>query len=355
MEYRQLGRSGLRISSITLGTMGFGGTGWAEAVGTIDVDGARTQIDKAREAGVNLVDTADVYSAGLSEEIVGQALGKNRDDVLLATKVRMPMGSGPNDAGLSRHHVISGCEASLRRLNTDRIDLFQVHEWDGQTPLEETLSALDTLVTQGKVRYIGCSNYAAWQLMKALGTSDRLGYERFVSQQVYYSLQNRDIEAEIVPACIDQGVGILVWSPIAGGLLSGKYRRGADGNPVGPEGSRHLSSWSEPPVNDEDKLYATIDKLVEIGDGHGVSAAQVALAYTLRKPAVTSLVVGARTPEQLADNLAAAELELSDADVEALDEVSGEPLRYPFWHHRNTASDRLSPADLSQLARHLDQ
>jgi aryl-alcohol dehydrogenase-like predicted oxidoreductase len=353
MEYRQLGRSGLRISTLTLGTMGFGGTGWAKAVGTIDVDGARTQIDMAREAGVNLIDTADVYSAGLSEEIVGQALGKNRDDVLLATKVRMPMGSGPNDAGLSRHHVISGCEASLRRLNTDRIDLYQVHEWDGQTPLEETLSALHTLVTQGKVRYIGCSNYAAWQLMKALGTSERFGYERFVSQQVYYSLQNRDIEAEIVPACIDQGVGILVWSPIAGGLLSGKYRRGADGNPVGPEGSRHLSSWSEPPVNDEDKLYATIDKLVEIGDGHGVSAAQVALAYTLRKPAVTSLIVGARTTDQLADNLAAAELELSDAEVEALDEVSGEPLRYPFWHHRNTAGDRLGAADLSQLARHL--
>jgi aryl-alcohol dehydrogenase-like predicted oxidoreductase len=355
MEYRQLGRSGLRISTITLGTMGFGGTGWAKAVGTIDVDGARAQIDMAREAGVNLVDTADVYSAGLSEEILGQALGKNRDDVLVATKVRMPMGSGPNDAGLSRHHVISGCEASLRRLNTDHVDLYQVHEWDGQTPLEETLSALDTLVEQGKVRYIGCSNYAAWQLMKALGTSDRFGYERFVSQQVYYSLQNRDIESEIVPACIDQGVGILVWSPIAGGLLSGKYRRGADGNPVGPEGSRHLSSWSEPPVNDEDKLYATIDKLVEIGDGHGVSAAQVALAYTLRKPAVTSLVVGARTPQQLADNLAAAELELSEAEVEALDEVSGEPLRYPFWHHRNTANDRLSPADLSQLAPHLRQ
>ncbi|MGI5126371.1 aldo/keto reductase [Pseudonocardia sp. CA-107938] len=353
MEYRQLGRSGLRISTLTLGTMGFGGTGWAKNVGTIDVDGARTQIDMARAAGVNLIDTADVYSAGLSEEIVGQALGKNRDDVLVATKVRMPMGSGPNDAGLSRHHVISGCEASLRRLNTDRIDLFQVHEWDGQTPLEETLSALDTLVTQGKVRYIGCSNYAAWQLMKALGTSDRFGYERFVGQQVYYSLQSRDIETEIVPACIDQGVGILVWSPIAGGLLSGKYRRGADGNPEGPEGSRHLSAWSEPPVNDEDKLYATIDKLVEIGDGHGVSAARVALAYLLRKPGVTSLIVGARTTEQLADNLAAAELQLSDADMAALDEVSGEPLRYPFWHHRNTASDRLSPADLSQLAPHL--
>jgi aryl-alcohol dehydrogenase-like predicted oxidoreductase len=353
MEYRQLGRSGLRISTLTLGTMGFGGTGWAKAVGTIDVEGARTQIDMAREAGVNLIDTADVYSAGLSEEIVGKALGRNRDDVLVATKVRMPMGRGANDAGLSRHHVISGCEASLRRLDTDHIDLYQVHEWDGQTPLEETLSALDTLVRQGKVRYIGCSNYAAWQLVKALGVSDRNGLERFVGQQVYYSLQSRDIETEIVPACIDQGVGILVWSPIAGGLLSGKYRRGADGKPSGPEGSRHLTEWSEPPVRDEDKLYDTLDKLIEIGEGHGVSAARVALAYLLRKPAVTSLIVGARTTEQLADNLAAAELRLTDDEVTALDDVSGEPLRYPFWHHAATSSDRLGAADLSQLARHI--
>jgi aryl-alcohol dehydrogenase-like predicted oxidoreductase len=349
MEYRQLGRSGLRVSTITLGTMGYGGRGWAKAVGALGVDDAQRQIGMARDAGVNLIDTADVYSEGLSEEIVGKALGSDRDDVLLATKVRMPMGDGPNDAGLSRHHIIRGAEASLRRLGTDWIDLYQVHEWDGHTPLEETLAALDSLVQSGKVRYVGASNYAAWQLMKALGTSDRLGLSRFVSQQIHYTLQAREAETELVPVSIDQGVGILVWSPIAGGLLSGKYRRGVDA----PAGSRHLGEWSEPPVHDEDKLYDTVETLVEIGDAHGVSAARVALAYLLAKPAVTSLIVGARTDEQLADNLAAAELALTGDEVAKLDDVSAEPLRYPYWHQANTSGDRLSPADLSLLARHL--
>ncbi len=329
--------------------MGFAGTGWAAPVGQIDLDGARRQIALARDAGVNLIDTADVYSNGASEEIVGQALGSDRADVLVATKVRMPMGEGPNDAGLSRHHIIRGAEDSLRRLNTDYIDLYQVHEWDGQTPLEETLSALDLLVRSGKVRYIGASNYAAWQLMKALGVSERLGYERFASQQIYYSLQAREAENELVPVSLDQGLGILVWSPIAGGLLSGKYRRGVDA----PAGSRHLSEWSEPPVHDEDKLYDTIETLVGIGDAHGVSAAQVALAYTIAKPAVTSVIVGARTEEQLADNLAAADLTLTPDELTRLDDVSAQPLPYPYWHQANTSSDRLSPADLSLLARHL--
>ena len=350
MEYRQLGRTGLRISVVTLGTMGFGGTGWAEPVGQIDVPGAKDQIAMARDAGVNMIDTADVYSAGLAEEILGQALGNARTDFLIATKVRMPMGSGPNDAGLSRHHIIRSAEASLRRLGTDYIDLYQVHEWDGQTPLEETLTALDDLVRAGKVRYIGCSNYAAWQLMKALAISDARQLERFASQQVYYSLHSRDIESEIVPACIDQGIGILVWSPLAGGLLSGKYRRGVET----PAGSRHLTDWSEPPVHDEEQLYATIETAVTIGEAHGVSAAQVALAYLLARPAVTSLIVGARTTQQLADNLAGADLKLSDDDLKALDECSGEPLRYPFWHQANTAADRLGAADLSLIGRHKD-
>jgi aryl-alcohol dehydrogenase-like predicted oxidoreductase len=329
--------------------MGFGGTGWASAVGSLDVKGARRQIGMARDAGVNLIDTADVYSNGLSEEIVGKALGTDRDDVLLATKVRMPMGRGPNDAGLSRHHIIRGAEASLRRLGTDWIDLYQVHEWDGQTPLEETLAALDSLVQAGKVRYVGASNYAGWQLIKALGISERDGLARFVSQQIYYSLQSRDAESELVPVSIDQGLGILVWSPIAGGLLSGKYRRGVEA----PAGSRHLGDWDEPPVHDENKLYDTIELLVEIGAAHGVSAAQVALAYLLAKPAVTSLIVGARTEEQLADNLASAELTLSADEISRLDDVSAEPLRYPYWHQAKTARDRLGPADLSLLARHL--
>jgi aryl-alcohol dehydrogenase-like predicted oxidoreductase len=349
MEYRQLGRSGLRVSTITLGTMGFGGTGWASPVGKIDVEGARRQIGLARDAGVNLIDTADVYSNGLSEEIVGQALGKDREDVLLATKVRMPMGEGPNDAGLSRHHIIRAAEASLRRLGTDHIDLYQVHEWDGQTPLEETLSALDALVQAGKVRYIGASNYAAWHLMKALGISERTGLPRFASQQIYYSLQARDAETELVPVSIDQGLGILVWSPLAGGLLSGKYRRGVDA----PAGSRHLSEWDEPPVHDEDKLYATIEVLIEIGAARGVSAAQVALAYIVGKPAVTSVIVGARTEDQLADNLASAQLALTDTEVSRLDEVSAQPLLYPYWHQAKTSADRLSPADLSLLGRHI--
>jgi aryl-alcohol dehydrogenase-like predicted oxidoreductase len=349
MEYRQLGRSGLRVSTITLGTMGYGGTGWAKAVGSLDVDAARKQIAVARDVGVNLIDTADVYSSGLSEEIVGRALGSDRDEVLLATKVRMPMGDGPNDAGLSRHHIIRGAEASLRRLGTEWIDLYQVHEWDGQTPLEETLAALDSLVQSGKVRYVGASNYTGWQLMKALGIADRLGLARFVSQQIYYSLQARDAEAELVPVSIDQGLGILVWSPIAGGLLSGKYRRDREA----PAGSRHLGDWDEPPVHDEGKLYDTIDVLVEIGEAHGVSAARVALAYLLAKPAVTSLIVGARTEEQLADNLAAAELTLTDDEIARLDDVSAQPLRYPHWHQAKTSADRLGPADLSLLGPHL--
>jgi aryl-alcohol dehydrogenase-like predicted oxidoreductase len=350
MQYRQLGSSGLRVSTLTLGTMGFGGTGWATPVGQIDVAGAREQIAVARDAGVNLIDTADVYSDGLSEEILGEALGGDRDEVLIATKVRFAMSdAGPNDAGLSRHHIVRAAEASLRRLRTDHIDLYQVHQWDGRTPLEETLSALDDLVRSGKVRYVGASNYSAWHLMKALGVSQAHGFERFVSQQIYYSLQNRDVEIEHVPVSLDQGLGILVWSPLAGGLLSGKYRRGVSA----PEGSRHLSDWDEPPVNDEEKLYDTIEVAVEIGKAHGVSAAQVSLAWTLAQPGVTSLIVGARTLDQLRDNLAAGDLELSAEEISRLDQVSGEPLRYPYWHQAANAADRLGPADLSLLGRHL--
>jgi aryl-alcohol dehydrogenase-like predicted oxidoreductase len=349
MEYRQLGRSGLRISALTMGTMTFGGKGGFADVGSTDVAEARRQVDRCLDAGINIIDTADVYSDGLAEEIVGEVLEGRRNDVLVATKVRMPMGPGPNDAGLSRHHIIEGAEASLRRLRTDHIDLYQVHEWDGQTPLEETLAALDLLVTAGKVRYVGASNYSGWQLMKALGTADRTGLPRFVSEQIYYSLQARDAEYELIPAAVDQGLGVLVWSPLAGGLLTGKYRRGVEP----PAGARQLTEWGEPPVHDQEKLYDTIEVLVSIGADRGVSAAQVALAYLLGKPAVTSLVIGARTSEQLADNLAAAELKLSDEERARLDEVSAPTLLYPYWHQAKTARDRLSPADLALLRPYL--
>ncbi len=346
MEYRALGRSGLRVSALTLGTMTFGGKGFFAKVGATGVDDARRQLDQCIEAGVNLVDTADVYSEGLSEEIVGEVLRGRRDDLLVATKVRFRMGPGPNDAGLSRHHIIRACEASLRRLGTDHIDLYQVHEWDGHTPLEETVEALDLLVRTGKVRYIGVSNYAGWQLMKALGVAERRGLSRFVSQQIYYSLHGREAEYELIPAAVDQGLGVLVWSPLAGGLLSGKYRRGHEA----PAGSRQLSDWNEPPVYDQEKLYDIVEALVEVGQAHGVSAAQVALAYTLGRPAVTSVVVGARTSEQLADNLAAADLRLSEEERSRLDDVSRPPLTYPFWHQAKAANDRLSAADLTLLS-----
>jgi aryl-alcohol dehydrogenase-like predicted oxidoreductase len=349
MEYRSLGRSGLRISVLTMGTMTFGGLGNFKNVGTTDVAQARRQVDMCLEAGVNLIDTADVYSGGRAEEILGEVLTGRRDEVLVATKVRMSMGSGPNDAGLSRQHIISGCEASLRRLGTDHIDLYQVHEWDGQTPLEETLRALDLLVSSGKVRYIGASNYAAWQLMKALGTAERLGLPQFVSQQIYYSLQAREAEYELIPLAIDQGLGVLVWSPLAGGLVSGKYRRDHEA----PAGSRQLTDWGEPPVYDQEGLYDIVEVLVSIGEQRSVSAAQVALAYLLGKPAVTSLVIGARTDDQLASNLAAASLTLTEAERAQLDKASAPPLIYPYWHQVRTSSDRLSPADLSLLAPYL--
>jgi aryl-alcohol dehydrogenase-like predicted oxidoreductase len=350
MDYRQLGRSGLRVSALTLGTMTFGAAGKFASIGTTDLDTARRQIDMCLDAGVNLIDTADVYSEGASEEIVGQALAGRRDRVLLATKARMAMGDGPNDAGLSRHHLIRACEASLRRLGTDHIDLYQVHEWDGVTPMEETLGALDDLRRAGKIRYAGCSNFSGWQMSKALGVSERLGLVRYASQQVYYSLQSRDAEYEIVPACIDQGVGILVWSPLAGGLLSGKYRRGQQA----PEGSRHLTDWNEPPVRDEEQTYDVIEAAVEIGEAHGVSAAQVALAWLLGRPGISSLVIGARREDQLADNLAAAELVLSAEERARLDELSAPPLIYPHWHQAKTSADRLGPADRAWLAPHLD-
>lgn len=346
MEYRLLGRSGLKVSVLTLGTMTIGGKGNFAKVGNVGLDEARRQIDMAIDAGINLIDTADVYSGGGSEEIIGEALaGKRPDGVLIASKARFPMGSGPNDRGLSRHHLIRACEASLKRLRTDVIDLYQVHEWDGQTPLEETLGALQTLIAQGKIRYVGCSNYAGWHVMKALAKSEASLLPRFISQQIHYSLESRDAEYELIPISIDQGLGILVWSPLAGGLLSGKHRR----NQGAPTGTRQLAGWTEPPIRNEERLWSIIDVLVHIADARGVSGAQVALAWLLGRQAVTSVIIGGRNEAQIAENLKAADFKLGDEERARLDEVSAPPILYPYWHQMRTASDRLSPADLSLL------
>ena len=339
MEYRLLGRSGLKVSTISVGTVTFGGDGlW----GDTDLKGAQRQVDMCLDAGINLIDTADVYNMGVSEEITGAVLGDGRRNrTLLATKVRFPFGDGPNDRGLSRHHIIEQCEGSLKRLNTDHIDLYQVHEWDGQTPLEETMEALDTLVKQGKVRYIGCSNYSGWHLMKALAVADKHNYQRFVAQQIHYTLHSREAEYELQPITVDQGLGILVWSPLAGGWLSGKYTRNSK-----PEDGRHVRGFKEPPIYDWEHLWNIVDVVVAIAGERGVSGAVVSLAWVLQRQGVSSVIVGGRTDAQFADNLKAADLKLSPEEVSRLDAVSQPPLIYPYWHQSWTASDRLGDADL---------
>ncbi|WP_421671525.1 aldo/keto reductase [Rahnella sp. EDr1-12] len=349
MEYRLLGRSGLKVSVLSLGTMTFGGQGKFAKTGQTDVEAAQRQIGLCLDAGINLFDTADVYSGGESEVILGKALGDKRHDVLVASKARFPMGEDPNDRGSSRHHILRACEASLKRLNTDYLDLYQLHEWDGLTPLEETLRALDDLVSSGKVRYVGISNFSAWHVMKTLGVADAHHYIRPVSQQIHYTLQAREAEYELLPAAQDQGLGTLVWSPLAGGLLSGKYRR----NQAAPEGTRHLADWGEPPVRDESALYDVVDVLVSIAEARGVSAAQIALAWLIARPQVTSVIVGARNESQLQDNLLAAGLTLNNEEIERLNQVSQLPLLYPYWHQAQTAPDRLSAADLSLIAPYL--
>ena len=357
MEYRQLGKSGLRVSVLALGTMTFGAKADPDArtelarlgaiIGSADSAAVWRQVDAAVDAGVNLVDTGDIYGEGAAEELLGDVLRGRRDRVLIATKARFPTGDGPNESGLSRHHLLAACEASLRRLQTDHIDLYHVHGWDGQTPVEETLAALDELVRSGKVRYIGCSNFSCWHLMKSLAASDRVGAARYVSHQICYSMLTREVEYELVPAALDQGLGIVAWSPLAGGLLSGKFRRGH----AAPAGSRRsFAEWTEPPVQDEDQLWAIIEALVDVAEAHDASPAQVALRYLLERPGVTSLVIGARTDEQLADNLGAVDLRLTDDERTRLDAVSAPRLIYPYWHQAKSIFDRLGAADSSLLA-----
>ena len=325
MQYRKLGNTGTMVSELCLGTMTFGRE--------LDEEGSKKILNRFFEAGGNFVDTADVYEAGLSEAITGKALesaGIDREDVVLATKVRMPMGDGPNDAGLSRKHVIAGCEASLKRLGTDYVDLFQVHLWDAATPLQETLSALTDLVRAGKVRYIGCSNYTAWQLMKAMWVSEREGFEKFVTLQPQYSLVERNIERELLPACLEEGVGVLPWGPLGGGFLSGKYRRGEEP----PEGSRIAGvpdeleeAWHRRAV---ERNWRTLDVMEEISSETGKSFPQIALNWLLRQPGVTAPILGARKAEQLEDNLGATGWELDEKQILRLSEASAIEDVYPY-------------------------
>ena len=348
MEYRNLGRSGLKTSLHTLGTMNFDGEGFFTLPGSLDRTQAGRMVDIAVEAGVNVFDTSNAYTRGRSEAALGEVLKTRSNQLMVTTKVRFAMGDGPNEQGLSRGHIIEQCNQSLKRLQRDRIDVYLLHEWDGQTPIEETMEAMNTLVKHGKVRYIGCSNFSGWHIMKAMMAADRAGAEKFVCQQIHYTIEAREAEYELVPAALDQGIGIQVWSPMAGGLLSGKFRRNAS-----PEQSRHLDGWTEPPIRDRERLWRIIDALVEVGDAHGVSAAQVGLAWLAARPGVSSLVIGARNEAQLKDSLAAANLKLKADELKKLDEVSLQPLIYPYWHQSSTVSSRLGAADLALHAGHL--
>jgi len=329
MRYRPLGRTGQFVSEICLGCMTFdGGSNFWRAIGTVNQEGATALVGRALEAGVNFIDTADVYSEGRSEMLLGQALRDlkvAREDVIVATKVRGRTGPGPNAVGISRGHIMDQITGSLRRLQLDHVDLYQIHGFDPITPLEETLRALDDCVSKGYVRTIGCSNLAAWQLMKALSISERRGFARFETIQSYYSIAGRELEREVLPLVEDQGLGVMVWSPLAGGFLSGKFTR---------EGSKSNDArravFDFPPV-DKESAYDIIDVMKHVGDKHGVSVARVALAWLLQRKGVMSVIVGAKTIEQLDDNLAASKLELTAEDIAELDRVSALRPEYPGW------------------------
>ncbi len=336
MKTRFLGNSGVRVSELCFGAMTFGGKGYWTGIGQVQQKEADELVNMAIDGGINFFDTADVYSEGLSEQILGKALGDKRKHIILATKVRGRTGQGPNDVGLSRKHIVDSCNGSLKRLGTDYIDLYQVHSFDPRTPLEETLRALDDLVRDGKVRYIGVSNFTGWQLMKALSISEKQNLEKFVTLQALYSLIARDLENELVPLCLDQKLGILPWSPLGGGFLTGKYRRGK----ARPAGARRTDPTNQFLQFDEEKGFDIVDELEKIAANHQATVTQAALNYLLRKPAVTSVIIGAKTKEQLADNLKATDWEMTSEEVARLDELSKPPRVYPYWMLERTYQDR---------------
>jgi len=329
MRYKKLGDTGLFVSEVCLGTMTFGGVGtmW-NAIGNLGQKDATNLVARSLEAGVNFIDTADMYSEGLAETFLGQALkdiGVKRSDVVIATKAYGRMGPGPNDIGASRGHIMDAVEKSLERLQLDHIDLYQIHAQDLATPVEEVMRALDDLVSRGLVRYVGCSNWQAWRIMKAQGIADKRGWARFETLQAYYSIAGRGLERDIVPLLDDQKMGLMVWSPLAGGILSGKFGPGTNG----PQDARR-TKFDFPPV-DKERAWPIVDAMREIGKPKGVSPARVALAWALSKPFVTSVIIGVKTLEQLDDNLAAAELALSPDEIKRLDELSALAPEYPGW------------------------
>jgi aryl-alcohol dehydrogenase-like predicted oxidoreductase len=337
MRYKRLGRTGLYVSEICLGTMTYGGKGFWEVIGKLGLDAVVGQLRLALDAGVNFLDTADVYHEGESEKLVGAALtklGVRRESLVVATKVRGRFGPGPNDAGLSRKHIFDAIDGSLRRLGVDHVDLYQIHGVDPVTPIEETVQALDDLVRAGKVRYTGFCNLPAWKAHKALAVADRRGQARFVSAQMFYAIAARDIEREIVPLAEEEGLAILPWSPLAGGLLSGKFRDGES-----PEGTRRAQF--DFPLVDKPRAWRCVDAMRPIAQAHGVSVAQIALAYLLAKPAVTSVIIGAKSDEQLVDNLAATKVTLAADELAALDAVSALPPEYPGWMTEFQLRDRF--------------
>lgn len=340
MEYRLLGRSGLRVSALSFGAATFGGGNeFFKAWGSTGVDEARRLIDYCIEAGINLFDTANGYSNGLAEEILGKALQGKRNQVLISTKVFFPMGEGPNELGTSRQHILEQCDASLRRLGTDHIDIYHMHAFDAFTPVEETLDTLHTLVHAGKVRYIACSNFSGWHLMKSLAVCDRYGWTRYVGHQVYYSLVGREYEWELMPLAIDQGLGALVWSPLGWGRLTGKIRRG---QPLPATSRLHKTAEAGPPVDDE-YLYRVVDAIDAVARETGKSVPQVAINWLLQRPTVASVILGARNEEQLKQNLAAASFQLTAEQVAKLDAASETKLIYPYWHQRGSTVFRNPP------------